>query len=46
MNQTDIQYVIEILNDAISNKDWDQIHDVKDALLEFLDEENDISTDD
>lgn len=37
MDQNDIQYVIEILNDAISDKNWDGILEVKELLLEFLD---------
>lgn len=37
MNQSDIQYILELLNDATLNKDWDQIEDAKEALKEFLD---------
>lgn len=37
MDQTDILYIIEILNDAISDKDWDKIDEALETLKEFLD---------
>lgn len=37
MDQTDIQYILELLNDAILEKDWDKIEDVRESLREFLD---------
>ena len=40
MEQNDIKYILELLGDAISNKDWDAIEDVKETLKEFLDIED------
>lgn len=37
MDQSDIEYIMEILNDAISTKDWDLIYDANDCLKEFID---------
>ena len=37
MDQSDIKYIIELLNDAISDKDWDKIEEVRETLKEFLD---------
>lgn len=37
MDQTDIQYILELLNDAILEKDWDKIEDTRESLREFLD---------
>jgi hypothetical protein len=37
MDQSDIEYVIEILNDAISEKDWDKVEEVRETIKEFLD---------
>lgn len=37
MDQSDIQYVIEILNDAITEKDWETVEDARETLKEFLD---------
>jgi hypothetical protein len=37
MDQSDIRYALELLNDAISEKNWDEILEVKELLLEFLD---------
>ena len=39
MDQSDITYIIEILDDAKTNKDWDEIEEAIDALREFLDED-------
>lgn len=39
MDQSDITYILEILTDAKTNKDWDQIDEAVEALKEFLDEE-------
>jgi len=44
MDQNDIKYIIEILNDAVLEKDWDKIEDAREALKEFLD--NNDSSDD
>lgn len=37
MDQSDIIYTIELLNDAISEKDWDKIYELRELLNEFLD---------
>ena len=37
MDQTDIQYTLELLNDSIADKDWDKVEEVREALKEFLD---------
>ena len=40
MDQSDIQYTIELLNDAILSKDWDIVDEAKETLKEFLDSNN------
>ena len=37
MDQSDIKYIIELINDALINKDWDVVEEVKETLKEFLD---------
>lgn len=37
MDQSDIKYILELLNDAISDKDWDGVEEAKETLKEFLD---------
>lgn len=37
MNQDDILYIIDQLNDAISNKDWDIVYEARESLKEFVD---------
>lgn len=37
MDQSDIQYTLELITDAISDKDWDKVYEVREALTEFLD---------
>ena len=37
MDQSDIQYVLELLTDAISDKDWDLVEEASETLKEFLD---------
>ena len=37
MDQSDIKYTLELLNDAILEKNWDGVLEVKELLLEFLD---------
>lgn len=44
MDQSDIEYIIEILDDARTNKDWDQVEEAIETLKEFLDDE--IASDD
>lgn len=41
MNQSDIKYIIELLNDANSSEDWDLVIDAIDTLSEFLDDNDD-----
>ena len=45
MEQTDILYILEILNDAILEKDWDKIEDVRETLKEFLDNDKSFDED-
>lgn len=40
MDQSDIEYILELLNDGILNKDWDIIIDAKETIKEFLDSDN------
>ena len=37
MDQSDIKYILELLSDAIVNKDWEQVEEAKETLNEFLD---------
>ena len=37
MDQSDILYILEILNDATTEKDWDKVEEAKETLREFLD---------
>jgi hypothetical protein len=39
MDQTDIKYIIDILNDARSDKDWDVVEEAIETLKEFLDDD-------
>lgn len=45
MNQSDIEYIIEILNDAIAEKDWDKVEESREVLKEFLDTNDPIDDD-
>lgn len=37
MDQSDIKYILELLNDGITNTDWDVIIEAKETVEEFLD---------
>ena len=37
MDQSDIKYVLDFLNDAILDKDWDKVEEAREAPKEFLD---------
>ena len=37
MTQDDIKYILELVKDAISEKNWELVSDAEDALKEFLD---------
>jgi hypothetical protein len=37
MDQSDITYTLELLNDAITEKDWDKVEEARETLKEFLD---------
>jgi len=37
MDQSDIVYILELLNDAITSGDWDTVIEAKETLKEFLD---------
>jgi hypothetical protein len=41
MDKNDIEYAIELLNDAIDNKDWDIVEETIELLKEFLDDKSD-----
>jgi len=36
MSQDDIEYILEILEDAIDNRDWDLITEAQQYVMEFL----------
>ena len=40
MDQSDIQYGMEMLNDALNEKDWDKVEEAREALKEFLDSDS------
>lgn len=42
MDTSDIKYALELLNDALSTKDWDGIYDAKEFLMEFLDNSSEL----
>ncbi len=37
MDQSDIKYILELLSDAITSKDWDGVEEAKETLKEFID---------
>lgn len=39
MDQFDIKYILDFLDDAILYKDWDKVEESREALLEFLDDD-------
>ena len=39
MDKTDILYIMELLNDAVLDKDWDKIDEALETLKEFLDDD-------
>lgn len=39
MDQSDIEYTLELLNDALIEKDWDKVDEAREILKEFLDHE-------
>ena len=45
MDQSDIKYVLEILNDAKQTEDWDTVEEAIEVLREFLDDDT-LSDDD
>ena len=38
MNQTDINYIVNILTNAIKHHDWDMANEVLEYLIDFQDE--------
>lgn len=40
MDQSDIEYILELLQDAIISQDWDIIIEARDTIKEFLDNDN------
>lgn len=39
MDQSDIKYILELLGDAITEKNWETVDDARETLREFLDGE-------
>ena len=39
MDQSDIQYILELLNDSILERDWDKVEEAREILIEFLDKD-------
>jgi hemerythrin-like domain-containing protein len=39
MDHTDIVYIIELLEDAIQNEDWDIVHEALDFIKEYRDDD-------
>lgn len=37
MDKSDIEYILELLNDAISEQNWDKVDEARDTLKEFTD---------
>ena len=40
MDQSDIQYVLELLAEAMTYKDWEKVDEAIETLKEFLDGDN------
>lgn len=38
MNQSDIDYLAKLLNDAIKQQDWDSVSEALDYVIEFQDD--------
>ena len=38
INQTDINYLVEILSKAIKSRDWDLVTEVQEYIIDFQDE--------
>ena len=36
MHQDDIDYIIELLDDAITEKDWEIVNETKQYILDFI----------
>jgi len=37
MDQSDIKYIIELISDGITTKDWDVVEEARETLKEFID---------
>lgn len=37
MDQSDIKYILDLLNDAVTEKNWDSVEEARETLKEFLD---------
>ena len=37
MDKSDIQYTLELLNDAITEHDWDKVEEARETMKEFMD---------
>jgi hypothetical protein len=39
MDKSDIDYILELLTDAIKNKDWDLVEEARETIKEFIDDD-------
>ena len=39
MDNTDVSYVVELLEDAIRNREWDSVYEALEFLKEYLDDD-------
>jgi hypothetical protein len=39
MDQTDVQYVIELLTDALRDQEWDSVIEAKEFMKEYLEDD-------
>jgi hypothetical protein len=40
MNQSDIKYILQLLDDGMTSRNWDAIDDATESLREFLDDDD------
>jgi len=45
MDKSDIQYIVDMINDSINNKDWDMVEEAKETLKEFLEPDEPLGDD-
>ena len=42
MDNSDIEYVLDLLKNGINDKDWDSIYEAQETLQEFLEDDEPI----